>query len=131
MQPAMICYMAAMTTRELAGAIVRDERARRYRNVADALGELKISRAALGKMEAGNTVGDLVLRAIEGGLNLPTHFLSYVIAGDADKIKRLPSKTDDPLSGIREDLRVYVLMALEDIAQPRNRRRTDRKPNSA
>lgn len=125
---ATLLAVTTMNTHQLAGAVIRDERARR-RLTQDDLAELsKVSRPTISRAEGGTaSVEALTLRALEGALGLPLRFLTYVIDGDGERIKRLPTQVDDPVSGLRSDLRQYVIEALEDIQVPRNRRVTDRR----
>jgi hypothetical protein len=54
------------------------------------------------------SVSDVKLRAVEGGLDWPKRFLTYVIDGDIQRIEQL--------TGLRPDLRDWVLAELRGIA---------------
>lgn len=114
-----LLIMESMTTRQLAGSIVSDEIARQHMSGASAAKAWHIARSTLSKVQAGDaTVTDYTLRGIEGGLDLPDRFLSYVINGDIERISRQP--------GLRESLRQFTIEALEDIRRPPNRRAVDK-----
>lgn len=120
MSSATLLRMAARTTRELAGAIVRDERARRGLNQAKAAEAWSLAAITLTRLESGvATIKATTLRQVEGGLELPSHFLDYVVEGDVERLRRIP--------GLREDLRHYVIESLEDIESPPRRRATDER----
>jgi transcriptional regulator with XRE-family HTH domain len=126
---ATLIRVTIMTRRQLAGSVIRDERERAHMKQDDAMENFGISRVTLARAEAGSeSISGGSLRAIEGGLGLPTRFLTYVIDGDVDKIKRLPSRNADSISGIREDLRQYVIEVLGEINHPP---RLHRRGNSA
>lgn len=101
--------MATLTTRQLAGTIVRDEVARLRLTHEEAAAQAGIARSTLTRVFEG----DLSVRLptfgrLEGALDLPTRFLGYVIADDRDRIARL--------AGLRDDLRQLALDELAIIA---------------
>jgi transcriptional regulator with XRE-family HTH domain len=117
---ATLLVMPSMTTtRQLAGAIIRDERARAHLSMQAAADMWGIGKATIQRLESGaavQAVGDPVYRTAEAALGLPRHFFTYVLADDRERIKRLPGRDVDPINGLHEDLRHYVIEALEDLA---------------
>lgn len=125
---ATLIRMATRTTRQLAGEIIRDERVRAHLSQDEAAEQWGLSRGTIARIEVGKeTVADLTFRNIEGGLGLPRYFFRHVINGDRERIKRLPSRLDDPISGLQEDVRHMVLDALEDLGTPLRRATDERK----
>lgn len=110
--------MAVTTTRQLAGAVIRDERSRLRLSQVRAAELWGISRPTLARLELGHDVSDASYRYVEGALNLPRHFFAFVLAGDRDRIEKLP--------GLDEDLRQYVLYELEVLMARPRRRASDR-----
>lgn len=128
---ATLLVMPSMTTtRQLAGAIIRDERARAHLSMQAAADAWSLGKATIQRLETGDDeqkVGDPVFRRLEASLGVPRHFFAYVIAADRERIRRLPGRDVDPINGLHEDLRHYVLEALEDLGDP-HRRASDRRP---
>lgn len=107
------------TTRKLAGKIAQDERLRMHLRQDRAAELWNITRGTLSRVESGSDLaGPGAYRNVEGGLGLPRHFFSYVIDGDRERIARLP--------GLDDDLRHYVIEALEDLRSTPKRRASDR-----
>jgi hypothetical protein len=115
---ATLLPMAVQTTRQLAGAIVADERSRHRLSQVRAAQLWGLGRPTLARLELGHDVSDRSYRHVEGALNLPRHFLAFVIAGDRERISKLP--------GLDEDLRQFVLYELEILGAPPKRRASDR-----
>lgn len=118
--PATLLPMAVQTTRQLAGAIVADERSRLRLSQIRAAEQWGLGRPTLARLELGHDVSPRSYRHVEGALNLPRHFLAYVIAADRERIVKL--------AGLDEDLRQFVLYELEKILadDPPARRASDR-----
>lgn len=120
---------AQLTLRQFAGTIVMDEIARfpGGRNKPQRVAELAgLSRSTIYNVRSGDpTVTTRTLGALEGVLGLPTRFLEMVIAGDIERIRRLPNRDQDPVRGLSEELRHHVIETLEDLTKPHNRRASD------
>jgi transcriptional regulator with XRE-family HTH domain len=102
----MMLTMEKLTKRELAGSIVRDEMARRGWSRENAAEQMHLSLATLHRVLIGaDTVSDLTLRQVEGALDMPTRYLTYVVDGDTYRIQTM--------HGLREDLKHFTLEALE------------------
>lgn len=115
----LIVMPSMTTTRQLAGAIIRDERARAHLSMQAAADAWGIGKATIQRLESGaedQAVSDPVYRQVEFALGVPRHFFAYVIGADRERIKRLPGRDVDPINGLHEDLRHYVLEALEDLS---------------
>jgi hypothetical protein len=94
--------------RELAGQIVRSEYQRRGWKAKDADQHVGVSPATLYRIYDGDPrVQDFSLSPVEGGLELPSGLLSYIIAGDVDRIERLQ---------MRDDLKSRILSELHQMA---------------
>lgn len=129
----MLARVAAIRPdlREFAGEIVKDEVQRlgaRGRGLDVAIERSGLSKSTFYNVFRGNAdVTRETLGALEGAFGWPTRFLDLVIAGDVERIKTLPNRTADPVRGIPEELRHYVLERLRDLALPRDRRSSDRR----
>lgn len=96
-----------LTSRQFAGVVVRDEIARQRLGSALAAETIQVSTSTLYRVINGSeTVTDYVLRQVEGGLGLPRHLLSAIIALDTKAVEAMP---------MDEDLRRYVVTGLIDI----------------
>lgn len=96
-----------MTTRQVAGSIIRDELARQHWTQEKAATAMHMAKSTLARVLTGDeTVQDLTLRQIEGLLGLPRRFLSLVIAGDVERIGQL--------GDMDADLRRHTLDALSE-----------------
>jgi transcriptional regulator with XRE-family HTH domain len=119
---------ARMTPRQFAGNLLMEEIARLpgKRKLEQVLELAGLSRSTIYNVRDGaDNLRPDTYWALAGALGLPTHFFEYVIAGDIERIKRLPGRAVDPVSGLREDLRQYVLETLASLEVPRNRRGDD------
>lgn len=112
-----------LTTRQLAGALIRDEIARQRLIRTEAAERMTISPSTLARAINGDPkIGDITLRQIEGGLDLPWYLLTHVIDGNTERIRALDM---DP------NLREHILAALAVVkgdGQPdegRSKRRRD------
>lgn len=119
---------AKLSLRQFAGTIVMDEIARYPgRDKMRRVTELSdVSRSTIYNMRDGvPSVTGEKFRALEGVFGLPTRFFDLVIAGDVERIRALPGRDQDPVRGIPEELRHYVIESLHDLTQPHNRRAAD------
>lgn len=121
---------AHLTPRQFAGNLLMEEIARLpgKRKLEQVLEVSGLSRSTIYNVRDGaNAVRADTYWALAGALGLPTHFFEYVIDCDMERIKRLPGRSVDPVSGLREDLRQYVLETLESLQAPPQRRAGDRR----
>jgi hypothetical protein len=87
----------ATERRKLAGDIVSDEIAYQGKTqewAAERMGIAPSTRPRVIDWEAGVT--QLRLRAVEGALGLPRHLLTYVIDGDAERIRAIGDEEISP-----------------------------------
>jgi hypothetical protein len=105
--------------RLLAGQLVQDEQMRRGLKGSQMLDMLHMSRQTLYDLYAGKKASDVTLRKIEGALDWPSRFLSYVIAGDITRIEVLPL-----MGGFRPDIREHAVYELRRFHEEDERRET-------
>ena len=96
-----------LTSRQFAGVVVRDEIARQRLGSARAAETIQVSTSTLYRVINGDEkITDFILRQVEGGLKLPRHLLSAIIALDMNAVEAMP---------MDEDLRRYVVAGLTEI----------------
>lgn len=88
--------MPRQTGRQLVGRIVRDELARQGLSQQAAADRAGITRDTISRVINATppTVGEMMLRRIEGALNLPRYLLDYIEAGDVERIRRVDMDSD-------------------------------------
>jgi hypothetical protein len=94
----------SMTSRQLAGWIVKDLIPDHGMTVADAARSWHLARPTLHRLIRGDSMSEVTYRAVERGLGLPRGFLRMVVVRDVAKIRRV--------QGIDESLRAFVLSEL-------------------
>jgi AraC-like DNA-binding protein len=87
--------IAVMDTRQVAGAIVKDELARQGWKADRAAEAMHMARSTLYRVfEGAPTVQPVTFRAVEGLLGLPRRFLDLVVARDVKRIEALVMDAD-------------------------------------
>jgi plasmid maintenance system antidote protein VapI len=100
----------SMNTRQIAGSIVRDELARQGLKQEKAAQRMGVARSTLSRViDGAESVRPETLRAVEGLLGFPRHYLSFVVDGDTQRVARLKD--------MDADLRRHTLDALEEAVQ--------------
>ena len=108
-----------MKRRGLVGRIVFDEIGYQRLTVKAAAKLTETSPAFLYRLKAGDArITDVKLRFIEGGFEWPSRFLTYVIEGDVDHVRMLPTGIDR--GEVREELLQFTLEEMAKLPNPKD-----------
>lgn len=108
-----------MTTRQVAGSIVRDEMARQGLRQERTAELAKMSRSTLSRvLEGADNVQDVTFRQVEGVLGMPRRFLTFIVDADVTRIAAI--------EGMDADLKRHALDVLSGMGGSVKERRPRR-----